>query len=200
MFDFNSAVVPVSWQFGQSANTNLEVFLSVDSANLFANEAGYKEIRTRNSDERSRFIKPSANQVEIETAIAGEGFDGTFKLRLRSISPSDISDIEGTHEFSDNKQVKYAEQYVEAGTYNIKTRQNDILNEAYVYCSFLKDNEFLNSGEFDAIPVSNNIGPNHRDDTTTQNNIMTFNQAGIAQMIMISSYHNTPASLIVELA
>jgi len=165
---------------------------------MFVND-GTREIRTRKPDGCMHFVKASTDLIKLKAALGYPGTKGTFRFRLRSINPTNIQALEGQHLFTENSQIIYTERQFDAGTYNIKTYQNDILNEAYVYYSILQNNEFLESYEFSAPQITNNIGPNSRDDTTTQNNVITFPTSGTVQMVMISSYHQTPGSFFVEI-
>ncbi len=190
---FKAAVTPGQWY----------VFEAYDGTNSEQTGLGfwcnYGQYVTRKQDGRMLFYKFDSDVFEFETKVGYPAQIGSFRLRLRSINPTNVQPMEGEHVFTENSQIIYTERYFDAGTYTIKTWQNDLLSEAYVYWSMLQNNQFLSMTENGISGYSSNMGPNFRDDTTTQNNVITFPTSGTVQMVMISSYHQTPGSFFVEI-
>lgn len=190
---FKAVVTPGQWY----------VFEAYDGTNSEQTGLGfwcnYGQYVTRRQDGHMLFYKFDSEVFEFEVKIGYPAEFGTFRFRLRSINPSNVQTIEGEHEFTENSQILYAERYFDAGTYTIKTWQNDLLSEAYVYWSMLQNNQFLSMTENSFTGYTSNLGPNFRDDTTTQVNQVTFPESGMVQMIMISSYDQTPGSFFVEI-
>lgn len=190
---FKAAVIPGQWY----------VFEAYDGTNSEQTGLGfwcnYGQYVTRKQDGRMLFYKFDSDVFEFETKIGYPPQFGTFRFRLRSINPTDVQPMEGEHVFTENSQIIYTERYFDAGTYTIKMWQNDLLSEAYVYCSMLQDNQFLSMTENGISGYTSNMGPNFRDDTATQVNQVTFPESGMVQMVMISSYHQTPGSFFVEI-
>lgn len=199
-YDYLYWRIPVtkgSWYMIESYDNHNSAELSGKELVLF--ERGNVEIRTRNPDGRPYFFIAEGDETLIISALAYGGEFGTFRFRLLEISPDSELAIHGEHVFTENNQVIYLKQELTAGTHLIKTYQTDILNQAFIYYSFVVNGKIAQIKEFTDAQLGSNMGPNSREDTAAQLNYITLDEDDTVQMILMNSYHNTPSSLFIEL-